>query len=256
MQEVLIAMAGSVVGAVAGKFAERLLRNPEVLARMGYFGDFADNLLHRTPRVVTPIRKSLSNSFFELYYPHADSVQISGIALTKVIEYICETKSKLGRESLDKHHLLQNMRERQVIVRLLLLNPDSEYAKERQQSENNPALQDDIYRSIQALKGLKEYLENLHPKDRIVEGRLDVRMTDEKLPCTLFYIEPTKPRSHGTMYLGLLFPYIRGDESPLLYLRNSGHQRRLYQNCDTHFQLLFNSAIPVFQWHSDRVHFY
>jgi hypothetical protein len=240
LEEIVSAIIGSIVGIIGAA----LIRERPPKPVTGGLREFMDNILYRSPRIVAPRRRLVSDEFYEPYYQNAHSIQVSGVALTGLINYIC----RAHEDNLPKTHLIQVVKEKPVTVRLLLMDPKSKFVEDRRESERNPGLPKDIYDNIRLLGDFKEHLDSLRPADRAIEGRLEIRMSSEELPYSIFNSEPMKPRKPGIMYLGLLFPNLRGDESPLIYIRNTGDQSRLYRNCLTHFEFVYKSATAVFQW--------
>lgn len=251
----MIAAMGAVIGASAPPILSKLLEKPTVLTKAGRRGVFIEKLFRKSPRVVTPTRGVKSDEFFEPYYQNTDIVRISGIALRAIIKYICEAKN--GFEKLPKKHLVQVMKRRPVAVKLLLMNPDSEFVKKRLETENNPNIQKNICNNIRLLEELKDRLRASPSEDywRIC-GDLDIRMCNRDLPYTIFNSDPRTRRNPGTLYLGLLFPGIQGIHSPLIYMRDVGEQCKLYENCFMHFEFLYREAHSIFHWNSTGLTWY
>lgn len=144
----------------------------------------ANSSFYISPTIVSKQRQKLGDNFYEPHYQYAISVNSSGLSLGKTIQYISQIKT--GMTTLPKKHLVNNLKKRDLHVCLLLINPYSSFVDERMASEHNPRLREDILNNIERLKELKRYLANLPSQDRTIQGSLEVRLLNDRLPfCTL-----------------------------------------------------------------------
>ena len=226
----------SITSSLVTKLGEKLLSSP----------------LSISPTVVAPQRKKLDDDFYEPHYQYASSIEVTGIALGGMIRYLGRMRD--GITTLPKTHLVSNLKKRGLNVRLLLASPDSEFVEERMKLENNPHLQEDIRNNLIFLKELKEYINNLGNQDRLIQGSLEVRLLNNRLPFSHFNVKPVSMRKSSISYLGLILPGLRGEQCPLILIRDQAEQSDLYDVIDKQFFSLYShDTTSIFLWERDHV---
>jgi hypothetical protein len=209
--------------------------------------------LYESPSVIVPQRQRLGDKFYEPYYQNAREIQVTGVALGSMISHICMIKNGLG--SIPKTHLIANIIRRPLNVRLLLVDPNSKFIKERISLEKNPLLPDDIKKSIDALYSVKEYIRNLSEYDRAIKGSLEVRLLNERLPFSHFSIKPNSQKA-ATIFLGLMLSGLKGYQCPLICIKDKREQSDLYDVIEHQVFSLYNApdTSSIFYWEGDTIH--
>jgi len=210
-------------------------------------------------RVFTRNRDKLENSkFYDEHYRDAGKVCISGIALTDFIEKLTwyqDTGQNL-KEALNGNLpvVIQELRSRNIIVRALLMDPDSGFVNERKTTERNPNIHINIENNLRRLEQFKADLAQLEGVDRFaIVGNLDIRTSAGTLYFTTFQIEYDNQDRTDVLYFGLLFSNHYGNRSPLLSIYNTGDQMELYKMCRDDFVTQFDKAQGVFHWNNKEV---
>lgn len=209
--------------------------------------------LYDSPSVIVPQRQRLDDKFYEPYYQDAREIEITGVALGSMVRHICMIKN--GINAIPKTHLITNLKRRALHVRLLLVDPNSKYIKERMAIEKNPLLPDDIKKSIDALNSVREYLKGISEQERMIQGSLEVRLLNERLPFSHFSIKPNSQKT-ATIFLGLMLPGLKGYQCPLICIKDKKEQSDLFDVIEHQVYALYNApdTSSIFYWEGDNIH--
>ncbi len=191
----------------------------------------------KTLTLVQKRRVDLSNEFYDDFFKGATEVNVSGIANMRIA-------SELVERGIDHPIIRQLLGDQQTTVKILLTNPESDFARARQEIEEvlgtGRTCISGIQDSIEKLKSLKCFVNGLG-KHGIKDGsRLVVKMSSDPMCYAITNAE--EEGESKRMMLGMVFQHTLGHNAPIFQLPdNLRTNTALYNHCKSHFNAMFDN---------------
>ncbi|MES9948581.1 MAG: hypothetical protein ABW118_06460 [Candidatus Thiodiazotropha sp.] len=268
-------MLGVTTGLLTATFVfwiSRLIpsRVPEILETIPEIKDQTERImkfLQRRDHVVVEAleRQGLGKDFYEELFSKARYIDISGIALTRFTETLCEVMCSNDSDPLPEKHILNQIHKRRIHVRAVLIHPDSDFAKERELIEGRET-REHIRNSIGRLEKLNIFLTTnnpFHPKN--FGGNIEIRLSSTpKMPYSISRADPAQNGVEAFL-LGIIPASTPGEMAPAIAVytagenlptenMNSGAAKGLSEICKRDFHELYTSkgSYALFKWKGNK----
>jgi low affinity Fe/Cu permease len=180
-------------------------------------------------------RKNLENKgYYDSLYNNNDNIKICGRALSSVINVICSTKQK-------KNSWVSQLKERrEVSVKILLMNPES------QAVENLKAHEPNIRTKISALISKLDSFSKISDTNLAEDSYIQIRVSNQPISYTITYAGKGEYPTEATLLIGFMFLH---DNGPIYTVKHPD-KSNTHNECMNYFESIFEEAKEVFSWSS------
>jgi hypothetical protein len=195
-------------------------------------------------------RDQLDNGFYEKHYEAATKVDILGIANKGFMRnfYPGYPKEEFSLKHVKKQPLFKKLQSTPHFeVTVLYLDPESEYAKSRNNERENSETIQDLMDIGEALKKIRTAAKELP-----LSGRLEFMMFKENPHYSIFLAQQDDDES-SVMVVGLLPKNMSGDDCPSVVIHQNPDHKRLFTSYQHHLQEIKRASTTVLRWDKNGI---
>jgi hypothetical protein len=185
-------------------------------------------------------RIDIGQEYYDKQYRSATKIDIVGLT--------CRGFCKALRRSRNENTLLGELSVRNIHVRVLFVDPLSDYAPVRTREDNDVSgrLTDDLWTSITDVYELWRE-ESGYQRQRFITGSLEIRLLSKNPYVSLFRSVHQNDRQNDGILLGLLLDGERGDAGPQFQADKDG-LNSFFHSVDGHYTNLWNASRLLLRW--------
>jgi hypothetical protein len=200
-------------------------------------------------------RALLENDFYEKHYSNAMKVDVLGIANKGFMrnfypEYL-DHDFKLNKATLAKPLFKRLKTTSGFLVTVLFLDPNSQYAKDRNGEPGNERTIEDLIEIVKALEKIRSAYENEESDKRKIwklKGSLEFKMFDKHPQTSIFQARRDDFTEKSIMVVGLLPKNMSGDQCPSVIIPRDRENEQLFDSYAYHLEEIKKTSKTFLCW--------